>query len=55
MYGLAPEKPLLLAPGHFLRGVYRNFYLAIPRLLTNVSEVNILKYLFGLPFRGFGL
>jgi len=30
MYSLVPEKPLSLAPqGHFLRGVYEPFYLAI--------------------------
>jgi hypothetical protein len=30
MYCLVPEKPLRLAPqGHFLRGVYGTFYLAI--------------------------
>jgi len=30
MYCLVPEKPLRLVPqGHFLRGVYGTFYLAI--------------------------
>jgi len=36
MYCLVPEKPLRLAPqGHFLRGVYGTFYLAIYRLFKD--------------------
>jgi len=40
MYCLVPEKPLRLAPqGHFLRGVYGTFYLAIDDALADLKSV----------------
>jgi len=41
MYCLAPEKTLHLAPqGHFLRGVYEPFYLAI-----SVTFYGLIKFM----------
>jgi len=48
MYCLIPEKPLRLAPqGHFLRGVYGTFYLAIS-VTFNVCKLSFFPTIFSI-------